>query len=90
MQVLKTKLLKTQPHYPTSCRNPHQPKVYFCQSSHANYFSKFDLAKGYWQVSVTKTDRHKLAFSTPDAVYQWCVMPFDPAKFTECIHLYDS
>ena len=42
----------------------------------AQYFPKIDLSKGYWQVPVRKEDRHKLAFSTPDASYQWLVMPF--------------
>ena len=48
----------------------------YAKVSGAKYFTKIDLAKGYWQVPVRKEDRHKLAFSTADALYQWLVMPF--------------
>jgi len=48
----------------------------YAKVAKAQYFTKIDLSKGYWQVPVRKEDRHKLAFSTHDASYQWLVMPF--------------
>ena len=40
------------------------------------YFSKVDLAKGYWQVPIREGDRQKTAFVTPDGSYQFRKMPF--------------
>lgn len=40
------------------------------------FFSKIDLAKGYWQIPVQKEDRQKTAFITPDGSYQFRRMPF--------------
>lgn len=48
----------------------------YAKVAKAHYFTKIDLSKGYWQVPVREADRHKLAFTTPDATYQWLVMPF--------------
>ena len=42
----------------------------------AKYISTLDLAKGYWQVPVTKEDCPKTAFITPKGLYRFCVMPF--------------
>ena len=42
----------------------------------AQWFSTLDLASGYWQVEVDPADREKTAFATPDALYQFRVMPF--------------
>nr|KAG5692640.1 hypothetical protein BaRGS_003530 [Batillaria attramentaria] len=42
----------------------------------ARYFSKIDLAKGYWQIPVREEDRPKLAFTTPQGQFEWLVMPF--------------
>ena len=51
----------------------------------AKYITTLDLAKGYWQVPVTKTARQKTAFSTPFGLFQFNVMPFGlrgaPATF---------
>lgn len=48
----------------------------FSRISKAKYFSKVDLAKGYWQIPVAKEDRPKTAFTTPKGQFQWKVMPF--------------
>jgi hypothetical protein len=48
----------------------------FCRLSTAKYFSKLDLAKGYWQIPVKESDRRKTAFTTPVGQFQWTVMPF--------------
>lgn len=44
--------------------------------SEAKYFSKIDLAKGYWQIPVSDTDKNKLAFITHAGLFQFRVMPF--------------
>ncbi|KRH94305.1 pol polyprotein [Pseudoloma neurophilia] len=43
----------------------------------ANYtvFSKLDLRKGYYQISVRKSDRGKTAFTTPNGKYEWNKIP---------------
>ena len=46
------------------------PDEIFSRVSRAQYFSKLDLAKRYWQIPVRQQDRNKLAFSTPDVSYQ--------------------
>ena len=47
------------------------PEYIFAKVSSAEYFSKLDLSKGYWQVPVKKEDRAKLAFATAEGTYQW-------------------
>ena len=39
----------------------------------ARYLSTLDLTKGYWQMPST---REKMAFATPEGMYQYTVLPF--------------
>ena len=40
------------------------------------YFSRIDLSKGYWQISIPEGDIPKTAFVTPDGSYEFLKMPF--------------
>ena len=42
----------------------------------AEYISKCDLLKGYWQVPLSKRARENAVFITPSGLYSYCVMPF--------------
>lgn len=42
----------------------------------AEFVSKLDLLKGYWQVPLTARASNILAFVTPDCFLQYDVMPF--------------
>ena len=48
----------------------------FAKLQDDKYFSKLDLAKGYWQIPVRTEDKEKTAFVTPDGSYQFKKMPF--------------
>jgi hypothetical protein len=47
-----------------------------------NYFSKFDLSKGFWQIPIRAEDKPKTAFVTPDGIYQFRKMPFGAINST--------
>ena len=40
------------------------------------YFTRIDLSKGYWQISIPEEDIPKTAFVTPDGSYEFVKMPF--------------
>ena len=62
------------------------PQQIFSQLADAQWFSKLDLAAGYWQVPLSKEARPLTAFRTRHGLYQFCVMPFGlvnaPATFS--------
>ena len=39
-----------------------------------NFFSKFDLKSGFWQIPIKEEDKHKTAFVTPDDLFEWNVL----------------
>ena len=51
----------------------------------SQWFTTLDLISGYWQVEVDPVDRPKTAFSMPDGLFEFNVMPFGlcnaPATF---------
>ena len=51
----------------------------------ARFVSTLDLTKGYWQVPLTHRAKEKTAFTTPDGLFQYTVLPFGvhgaPATF---------
>jgi len=58
----------------------------FAQLSGCQYFSKFDLSKGYWQVPMKESDEDFTSFTTHRGLYRFTVMPFGlvnaPATFS--------
>ena len=55
------------------------------QLGKAKYLTTLDLTKGYWQIPLAKDARENTAFSTPDGLFQYTVLPFGlhgaPATF---------
>jgi RNase H-like domain found in reverse transcriptase/Reverse transcriptase (RNA-dependent DNA polymerase)/Integrase zinc binding domain/Retroviral aspartyl protease len=56
------------------------PESMFAQLNGATVFSKLDLTKGFYQIALAPECREYLAFSTPDGLRQWTVMPFGIAN----------
>ena len=48
----------------------------FAKLAGNNYYSKFDLTKGYWQIPLTEESKLITAFETPGGLYQFTVSPF--------------
>ncbi|XP_050211579.1 uncharacterized protein LOC126661756 [Mercurialis annua] len=55
-----------------------------CQAFYVNkrseqeqeFFSKFDLKAGFWQLGIRSEERYKTAFCIPNHHYQWTIMSF--------------
>lgn len=52
-------------------------------------YSKFDLKSGFWQIQIVDKDRWKTAFTVPQGLYEWTVLPFGiktaPSIFQSCM-----
>ena len=63
----------------------------FVRLAHSRFFTKIDLAKGYWQILVLPEDRPKTAFATHQGLFQFIRMPFGlvsaPAVFARMIRM---
>ena len=59
--------------------------------AHSRFFTKIDLAKGYWQILVLPEDRPKTAFATHQGLLQFIRMPFGlvsaPAVFARMMRI---
>ena len=69
------------------------PEVLFSKLQDKKYFSKIDIAKGYWNIPIAHKDRHKTAFRTPDGLFQFKCMPFGlstaPSTFARMMRMLD-
>ena len=54
---------------------PNMEEVINKMSGH-RFFTKMDLSKGYWQVSLTERSKPLTAFETPKGLFQFKTMPF--------------
>ena len=63
----------------------------FVRLAHSRFFTKIDLAKGYWQILVLPEDRPKTAFTTHQGLFQFIRMPFGlvsaPAVFARMMRM---
>ena len=48
----------------------------FAKLAKDKYFSKFDCAKGYWNIPMAESSKHLTSFSTPSGSYQFRRLPF--------------
>ena len=64
---------------------PSHASMILCTLAGSQWFSTLELISGYWQVKLDDNDRHKTAFSAPDGLFEFNVMPFGlcnaPATF---------
>jgi hypothetical protein len=56
------------------------PEAMFAQLKGSMVFSKLDLTKGFYQIGLDPKCRGYLAFSSPNGLRQWTVMPFGTAN----------
>ncbi|XP_076876436.1 uncharacterized protein LOC143525877 [Brachyhypopomus gauderio] len=69
------------------------PRIDDCvdRVGHAQFVTKLDLLKGYWQVPLTDRASEISAFATPDTFLQYTVMPFGlknaPATFQRLMRI---
>ena len=54
---------------------PNMEEVIMKMSGH-KFFTKMDLSKGYWQVSLSERSKPLTAFETPRGLFQFKTMPF--------------
>ena len=54
---------------------PNMEEVVNKMSGH-KFFTKMDLSKGYWQVSLSERSKLLTAFETPRGLFQFKTMPF--------------
>ena len=63
----------------------------FVRLAHSWFFTKIDLAKGYWQILVLPEDRPKTAFATHQGLFHFIRMPFGlvsaPAVFARMMRM---
>ena len=52
------------------------PDELFAKMAKSRYFTKLDLAKGYWQIKVKKPCQHFTAFITSEGLFSFKKMPF--------------
>ncbi|CAM5094227.1 unnamed protein product, partial [Eretmochelys imbricata] len=57
--------------YPISCIDELVDRL-----GNARFLTTLDLTKGYWQIPLAKDANEKTAFSTPEGVFQYTVLPF--------------
>ena len=71
----------------------------FAKLCHAQYFTKIDMTKGYWQVGIDENSQRYTAFQAGSGLYEFVRMPFGlktaPATFNRMMsllldHRYDT
>ena len=69
------------------------PELLFSKLEGKKFFSKLDLAKGYWQIPMRECDKPKTAFQTPQGLFHFVKMPFGlstaPSTFARMMRMLD-